>query len=328
MRIAMRDTPAHKEESAPVAHDGALKHGDTISGRHSGREILPDSCARAACALFRLPVSFMVAVSSAFGYLLVQPVPDIRLALTFAGTFLLASACSVLNQVQERDTDALFSRTAVRPLPAGRLTLMQAQLCASACFALALACFVALNDWALLWLYVVIIVLYNGVYTPLKRRTAFSLLVGAVPGALPPVTGWIAAGGSVWDTALGALFVVYYLWQVPHFWLRAERDADEYARAGLPVPILHFGATRYARLLRVWFHAYIVGLLMLPLFSFMHTTAMRVSVTLCAMAVLLAVGLLLHAGQNRRALHWINASLLAVMVLLLADRMWLAHGML
>jgi len=324
----MHDASSQRNKPAPAFHAVALKHTDMVSGRHSRKKMRSDGFVRAAGALFRLPVSFMVAVASAFGYLLVQPVPDMRLAVTFAGTFLLASACSALNQVQERDTDALFSRTAVRPLPAGRLTPMQALLCAAACFALALGCFVALNDLNLLWLYAVIVVLYNGVYTPLKRRTAFSLLVGAVPGALPPVTGWLAAGGSMWDTALMALFGVYYLWQVPHFWLRAERDADEYARAGLPVPILHYGMARYARLLRVWFHAYIVGLLILPLFSFMHTTAMRVAMTLCAMAVLLAVGLLLQAGQNRRALHWINGSLLAVMVLLLADRLWLAHGVL
>lgn len=324
----MHDASSHRNKPAPAFYEVALKHTDMVSGRHSRKEIRSDGFVRVAGALFRLPVSFMVAVASAFGYLLVQPVPDMRLAITFAGTFLLASACSALNQVQERDTDALFSRTAVRPLPAGRLTPIQALLCAVVCFTLALGCFVALNDLNLLWLYAVIVVLYNGVYTPLKRRTAFSLLVGAVPGALPPVTGWIAAGGSMWDTALMALFGIYYLWQVPHFWLRAERDADEYARAGLPVPVLHYGMTRYARLLRVWFHAYIVGLLMLPLFSFMHSTAMRVSVTLCAMAVLLAVGLLLQAGQNRRALHWINGSLLVVMVLLLADRLWLAHGVL
>ena len=160
------------------------------------------------------------------------------LAIALAGTALVAAGASVLNQLMERDTDALMVRTRTRPLPAGRVQPSEARgfgaLLTAAGLALLfwgsgpLAAGVALATWTS----------YLFLYTPLKRRTPLATLVGAVPGALPPVIGWAAARQSL-DGGAFLLFAILFLWQVPHFLAIAWLYRDDYARAGFPMlPVL------------------------------------------------------------------------------------------
>jgi protoheme IX farnesyltransferase len=152
---------------------------------------------------------------------------------TLFGTALVAAGASALNQLLERHTDAWMRRTRNRPLPAGRLqpweVLSFGLLLGTggiAYLALALA-----RPWAA-GIAALAFVSYVGVYTPLKRLTSLNTLVGAVPGALPPVIGWAAARGSL-DMGAAALFLIVFLWQVPHFLAIAWIYRDDYARAGL-----------------------------------------------------------------------------------------------
>jgi len=165
----------------------------------------------------------------------VHPVP---LLLTLAGTALVASGSMTLNMLLERDTDALMHRTRGRPLPTGRLKpsealwfgllLTSAGLLALALLVQPLAALVALATWAS----------YLFAYTPLKTRTSLSTVVGAVPGALPPVIGWAAARGSLEGGAF-VLFAILFLWQIPHFLAIAWIFREDYARGGLPMlPVL------------------------------------------------------------------------------------------
>jgi protoheme IX farnesyltransferase len=155
-----------------------------------------------------------------------------------AGTTLVASGASAFNQVYERGTDGLMRRTRMRPMPDGRVRPREALvyatvLCASGLLLLAaganlLSAGVAL---ATLLSYVVI-------YTPLKRRTSFATVIGAIPGALPPVIGWAAAVGELSQGAW-ILFGIVFLWQLPHFLAIAWMCRDDYARAGFPMlPVL------------------------------------------------------------------------------------------
>ena len=160
------------------------------------------------------------------------------LAAALVGTGLVAAGASVLNQVLERDTDALMLRTRARPLPAGRVApaaarafgavLTAAGLAALVGWSGPLAAAVAFTTWAS----------YLFLYTPLKRKTPLATLVGAVPGALPPVIGWAAARGQL-DAGAFILFAILFLWQVPHFLAIAWLYRDDYARAGFPMlPVL------------------------------------------------------------------------------------------
>jgi heme o synthase len=170
--------------------------------------------------------------------------------LSFLGTSLIVGSANVLNMWWERDVDALMTRTRDRPLPAGRLSPDVALA-----FGLALAAVSApmlfLVNVATGLLGIASLVSYVAVYTPLKRYTHLALLVGAVPGAMPPLLGWSTVTGSV---GLGGmlLFGVLFLWQVPHFAAISIFRAEDYGRAGLQVISVQHGERAARRMVALW----------------------------------------------------------------------------
>ncbi|HKB35572.1 MAG TPA: heme o synthase [Gemmataceae bacterium] len=152
---------------------------------------------------------------------------------TVFGTALVAGGASALNQLIERNSDGLMRRTENRPLPAGRLQPREVWLFGAGLGILGVA-YLALTLRQVITPLVAAFtfVAYVGIYTPLKSRTSLNTLIGAVPGALPPVIGWTAVRGSVGPEAC-SLFAVVFLWQVPHFLAIAWIYRDDYARAGL-----------------------------------------------------------------------------------------------
>ncbi|WP_439628103.1 heme o synthase [Gemmata sp.] len=152
---------------------------------------------------------------------------------TLLGAGLVAAGGSALNQVYERRTDARMKRTAKRPLPAGRITVEQAAVFGAVTSGIGLAYLMGTVSPAATLAAAVTLVSYVLIYTPLKTVTAWNTVVGAVPGALPPVIGWCAARG--WDGAEGAtaLFLVLFVWQLPHFLAIAWMYRADYAGAGL-----------------------------------------------------------------------------------------------
>lgn len=184
--------------------------------------------------LIKPRVALLSLATVAVGYLLgSQGPPDVLgLLHTLAGAGMIAAGSCALNQWIERRSDARMRRTAARPLPAGRLDpraalLFGVVLCVAGTLYLALAVHVLA---ALLGL--AIEVTYLLAYTPLKRRSTLNTAVGAVSGALPPVLGWAAAAGAV-STGAGALFLIVFLWQFPHFLAIAWIHRRDYARVGM-----------------------------------------------------------------------------------------------
>jgi protoheme IX farnesyltransferase len=181
-------------------------------------------------------ITSMVAFTALVGFVTASStavVPGLLVAAV-AGTALVAAGAGVLNQVMERDTDARMLRTQSRPVPAGRVQPGEARgfgalLTAAGLLVLLvwsgpLPALVALVTWAS----------YLFLYTPLKRRSPLATLVGAVPGALPPVIGWTAARQSL-DGGAFVLFAILFLWQIPHFLAIAWLYREDYARAGFPL---------------------------------------------------------------------------------------------
>ena len=201
-------------------------------------EALPLARASAAdwLELTKPRITVMVVFTAMVGFVVASPASPWSGLLTAAlvGTGLVAGGASVLNMVIERDTDALMHRTRTRPIPAGRirpaearwfgalLTLGGLALLASLCGTL--AALVAFSTWAS----------YLFLYTPLKRKTHLSTIVGAVPGALPPVIGWAAASGRLEPGAF-ILFAIVFLWQIPHFLAIAWLYREDYERGGFPM---------------------------------------------------------------------------------------------
>jgi protoheme IX farnesyltransferase len=191
----------------------------------------------------------LVLVTVAAGGLLAARTADwMRLVHAVIGTALVAAGASCLNQLLEQHTDARMPRTADRPLPAGRL-LPEEVLALGGGLALGgfLYLLLALPQPTAALLAALAFVSYLAVYTPLKRRTTLNTLVGAVPGALPPVIGWVAVRGRL-DAGAVSLFLIVFLWKVPHFLAIAWMYRDQYARAGLRVlPVGDPRGTRTAR---------------------------------------------------------------------------------
>jgi len=156
------------------------------------------------------------------------------LAHTLVGTALVAGGAAALNQAWERDTDSQMHRTRTRPLPGGRLQMGESVLFGVALSAVGLVELAFAVNAAATITAALTLLSYVVLYTPLKKRTSLSTIVGAIPGALPPVIGWAAATGTVTGPAL-VLFGIMFMWQVPHFLAIAWLYREDYARAGLPL---------------------------------------------------------------------------------------------
>lgn len=187
--------------------------------------------------LTKLRVNALVVATTAGGYYMASTtaVHPASLAVTCLGTALVASGAAAINQVYERDTDRLMNRTKVRPIAGGRMGPGEGRAIAAALSAagLLILWFAATPGAAIVAL--ATLLSYALIYTPLKRRTSLATVVGAVPGALPPLIGWAAAGGGLANAAPWSLFLLMFLWQLPHFLAIAWMYREDYARAGLPM---------------------------------------------------------------------------------------------
>jgi len=191
--------------------------------------------------LVKLKLSTLVVVTTAFGYLLALRnhwmEVSAHLMLTLIGAFMVVGSANAFNQVLERDLDSLMERTKGRPLPSGRMGLFEAVFAATFLAALGLTILALFTNWLTVLLSSLAFSLYVFAYTPLKRKTEFCSLIGAISGAIPPVMGWTAVRNELSPDAL-ALFALQFLWQFPHFWAIAWLYREDYQKVGfkmLPV---------------------------------------------------------------------------------------------
>jgi len=187
-------------------------------------------------ALTKPRLNFLVVATSAAGYYLgsTGAIDLVPMATAVAGTTLVAAGAAALNQLYERDTDALMRRTRMRPLPAGRIAPSDAGIFGVALSAAGLALLAARANWLSAALALATLLTYLLIYTPMKRRTPLSTILGAVPGALPALIGWTASRGGV-DRSGAALFAIVFCWQLPHFMAIAWLYREDYAKAGFPM---------------------------------------------------------------------------------------------
>jgi protoheme IX farnesyltransferase len=180
-------------------------------------------------------ITFLVVLTAAVGYALGAPVFQAGVFLAvLCGTALVAGGASALNQYAEREADGRMFRTRGRPLPAGRLSPAEALAFGLAISAAGLAVLAAGANPLTFALGLAALASYVLAYTPLKRVTSLCTVVGAVPGAIPPLMGWAAGHGAL-DRTAWALFAVLFLWQLPHFLALAWMYREDYARGGFPM---------------------------------------------------------------------------------------------
>lgn len=183
--------------------------------------------------LVKARLSLLVLITTLVGFLLGWrgPIPWVLLSATLLGTALCACGAAALNQWWERDVDTRMKRTAGRPLPAGRMAPADALLFGLFFSFFGLAVLFLFTNPRATFLAFATIAIYVLVYTPMKRLSSLNTLVGAIPGALPPLIGWVAARGS-YSTEGCLLFAILWFWQMPHFLAIAWMYRDDYKNAG------------------------------------------------------------------------------------------------
>ena len=183
--------------------------------------------------LVKARLSLLVLLTTLVGFLIAWrgPIPWVLLTATLIGTALCAGGAAALNQWMERDIDARMKRTRERPLPAGRMSPRDALLFGLLFSLAGIAILGLFTNLRAAFLAFATIAIYIIVYTPMKRMSSLNTLVGAVPGALPPLIGWVAARGS-YSLEGGLLFATLFFWQMPHFLAIAWMFRDDYKAGG------------------------------------------------------------------------------------------------
>ena len=287
------------------------------------------SFSRAVFQLMKLRVTWAVSLSAATGYLLAAHRFDLRFLLPVGGTFLLAAGASALNQWQEAHIDAKMPRTRNRPLPSGQISSSTALFVAGLLILLGLYVLASVPEQTglVLGLGILAVAWYNGVYTYLKRVTAFAVVPGSLIGALPPLIGYTAGGGAIDDPLILLVASLFFICQIPHFWLLLLVWGEQYAMAGLPTLTRLLSRRQLVRVSFMWMLATAAAGLTIPALS-KGAVALPWSVVLVVASVWLffqALDLLRQPPEHERPRHYrraflrINAYMLAVMITLMLN---------
>lgn len=228
--------------------------------------------------LAKVPLCLLIGCAALFGALMANPELSPQPLMVAAGVFLVATGAASLNSLQEHQLDGRMARTRNRPLPTGRLTGGQAGRQAVVLLLTGLL-LVAIGARDILPVAVTVsaVFLYNGMYTPLKQKSAWAIVPGALCGALPALIGWLAGGGG---SNLTALLVVslFILWQIPHFWLVLLSHLEDYAGSDLPNLLNDLPEKSVKRLLITWIGALSFVMLMFAILPYPLWTGIRYGV--------------------------------------------------
>ena len=276
-------------------------------------------------ALTKPRLNFLVVATSAAGYYLGGPggVDVVSMAEAVAGTALVAGGAAVLNQLYERETDALMRRTRLRPLPAGRVAPADARIFGLALSLAGLLLLATRANWLSAALALATLVIYLVIYTPMKLRTPLATLVGAIPGALPALIGWTAShGGMAYGGA--TLFAIVFLWQIPHFMAIAWLYRDDYGKAGFPMLPVIDPAGRRAGRQAVWYAAALVPVSLGPTYfgiagSVYFASALVLGIALLTLAVRFSAT---RSDESARALFFGSITYLPLIwIVMIGDKL-------
>jgi protoheme IX farnesyltransferase len=277
--------------------------------------------------LIKFSLSFMVAFSAVISYLLAPKIVEYSwsmIVLLFVGGLLVTGSANAVNEIAEKDTDAMMKRTASRPLASGRMSVEEAWTAATVMLIAGifilwyyfnlLSAVIALTSWFV----------YAFMYTPLKKVSSISVLVGAVPGALPCLIGW-AAGND--DVSVGGwvLFAIQFFWQFPHFWAIAWISHKDYSNAGFKLMPSVEGPTKYSAIQSVIYSLVLIPVGMLP-YSIDMSGIVSFWIVLGANLFMVWQSVRLFREMEKKAARRVMFSsyfyLPIVLLALLADKTW------
>jgi len=272
--------------------------------------------------LAKVRITFAVTLTTFVGYFMVDGNVDSTLWWTLLGIFLLASGSAALNQFQEHQLDAMMDRTKNRPIPSGAVSPLHGLL-----FAFALS---GGGSYLLYWssgfesmqLGILALIWYNAIYTPLKRKSAFAVVPGSVIGAIPPMVGYVAAGGNLLDPQIIAFAFFMFMWQVPHFWLLVMKNGSDYKKAGFPTIADVYSEKQLKSITYVWIVATGVSSMLLPLMHVFKGTTLLVLLFISLILVLVGFASIFRNEYTKKTIFkyfmGINVYLLVILGLIIA----------
>lgn len=232
--------------------------------------------------LIKPSLSIMVVFSSVISYLLAPKVVQYdwkMILLLFTGGLLITGSANAINQVVEKDTDAVMRRTAKRPVAAGRMTEGEGWSFAIVTGLAGLLILGTYFNWLSAGIALVSLFLYAFIYTPLKKVSSIAVIVGAVPGALPCLIGWTAGNDSL-SAGGWVLFLLQFMWQFPHFWAIAWIAHNDYARAGFKLLPGETGPTKFTAIQTIIYSLLLIPVGVIPYFMEMSGMVSLIIVTL------------------------------------------------
>jgi heme o synthase len=276
--------------------------------------------------LSKLTIMIPVSLTGFTGYFIFEPRLSYKIVFVSIGILFMAVSSSILNQIQEVKLDSRMSRTHNRPIPAGKISLEKSifffviNLIAGA-----IIIYSAGNLKAAI-IGIITVLWYNGIYTYSKRITAFAVVPGAITGALPPLIGWVAAGGGIWDRPVVFLEFLFFTGQIPHFWLLIIKYGEQYKDAGLPSLTSVFSINQINRLTFTWVVFSVVAALFLCYFEVIQNVPI-IWILLFASALLIwkfsdLLGTKETQPDYRKYSIFLDSYFLLVLLLLISDRIF------
>ena len=276
----------------------------------------------------KLRITIFVTVTTMFGFIAATGSINSQIILPAFGILLLACGSAALNHYQERKTDVLMDRTKNRPIPSGKISAASALKLSVVLIVMgSLLIFIGSGLLALAF-GLLNLIWYNGVYTLLKKVSPFAIIPGSLVGAIPPIVGWIAGGGYLFDPQIILISFFFFIWQIPHFWLLLMVLDKDYQQAGFPTLTQVFNQQQLGRITFIWIMATAITGLLLPLFQISHNQFINYSLFIAA--IWLAYKSINLLGQTKEtfsvkfAFRSINYFALFVVVVVSIDKLFVS----
>ena len=276
--------------------------------------------------LTKFRISLFSTLSTFTGFILARQGLSGDVIFPLLGVFLLASGSCALNQYQERKNDQLMERTKGRPIPSKKLSPSTAlKISIGLLLSGSILLYVGAHGSALV-LGLFAMFWYNGVYTPLKRKSPFAAIPGALIGAIPPLIGWVSGKGLFsLDPQILAISFFFFIWQVPHFWLLLLNSGRDYEKAGLPSLTKIFSSAQLRRITFMWIFATAAACMIIPLFGIVESHVIHGSLFLVAFWLMWKSLKLLsghpHPSSSQFIFKTINSYAVLVIILLTLDHL-------
>jgi protoheme IX farnesyltransferase len=273
--------------------------------------------------LSKLKIMIPVCLTGFTGYFAFNPHFSSTIVFTSLGILFMAVSATVLNQIQEVEFDKKMNRTRFRPLPSQRINIKNAAVFFMINLIAGILLIYFSGNIKAVFVGLITVIWYNGVYTYSKRISAFAVVPGALTGALPPLIGWVAAGGGLWDKPIIFIGFLIFTGQIPHFWLLILKYGEEYKAAGIPNLTDIFSRTQINRLTFIWVISSVFAALFLCYFEIIQSPLLIGILVIASMYILWQFIGFLKVTTDKKAKNYsilLDSYFLLVLLLLIADK--------